>query len=705
MKIIIKLLSDLCTCSGETYNSMVDTDVTYEENGIPYIAAKRVKGCIREAALEMQEFGIISGQEYEEIFGTEGNRKSAFSLSNAYISDYETVTDELKKTPFTELKSTQNVLNQYTALRTQTAVDLKTGVADDNSLRTIRVIRRGLIFEAECSWNRSVSRPEILGQAISLVKHMGMSRTRGMGLVRMELTDTASDKKKQQHVLFGKDKLSEKNKITYRVTLKSPVICKSPQGNQAATQDYIAGSKVLGLIAGALGKDAYQKMIAQGEELIVSNGYPVYKEKRCVPARISLQKVKDQPYAKDGTMCIKDMLLLKTPKEIEGKQMTPANISYIDENGTAINVSTQISYHHQRPADKATGHATGMDGSSFYQLASISEGQSFCGYIYADREPAEQIMKAISECGEIRMGYGSSSEFGAVDFVLSSVEPVHAVSKICTDAIVTLAADVLLYNEEGMLTTDIQYLEKTLQEMAGTNLKLSQPFLKFETIGGFNVTWQRRKPVFYALGKGSTFLIHSDTGFDIGTLNGAFAGERVAEGFGELLVEELPDSINVTIRKPEERKETTEQQLGTSEIIQKLLEAEFERRMQKEVREKLEAKKNEFKNHADSLNAAVAKLRLIFKTETSYEEMKEQASGIEKEEKEDLCSKLLKVIVPERVKEEVIRDMQQDYQLTSEVQFNQLSSILCRDPFKNVYKAYLAELKYFAKTVGGEGEK
>ena len=29
MKITIKLLSDLCTCSGETYNSVVDMDVVY----------------------------------------------------------------------------------------------------------------------------------------------------------------------------------------------------------------------------------------------------------------------------------------------------------------------------------------------------------------------------------------------------------------------------------------------------------------------------------------------------------------------------------------------------------------------------------------------------------------------------------------------------------------------------------------------------
>ena len=46
MKITIKLLSDLCTASGETHNSMVDTDIVYDEYGIPYIPAKRIKGCI-----------------------------------------------------------------------------------------------------------------------------------------------------------------------------------------------------------------------------------------------------------------------------------------------------------------------------------------------------------------------------------------------------------------------------------------------------------------------------------------------------------------------------------------------------------------------------------------------------------------------------------------------------------------------------------
>lgn len=203
MEIKIQLLSDLCTYSGESYNSMVDADVSYDRYGIPNIPAKRLKGCIREAALEMKELGMISQDQFEEIFGKEGEQRAAFSLSNACIFDYEETTDALNCCPYEELKTPQNVLDQYTCTRTQTAVDPESGVADENSLRTIRVVRKGLRFQAECNWEKEVSAPEILGQAVSLVKHIGMARTRGLGMVDMVLVDT--EQRKRPHVLFEKN--------------------------------------------------------------------------------------------------------------------------------------------------------------------------------------------------------------------------------------------------------------------------------------------------------------------------------------------------------------------------------------------------------------------------------------------------------------------------------------------------------------------
>ena len=134
------------------------------------------------------------------------------------------------------------------------------------------------------------------------------------------------------------------------------MICKSAKGNQADTQDYIAGSKILGLIAGLMGEEAYRGMMAQDDEVIVSNAYIMKKNRRCIPGKISLQKEKDQPYDANGSMRILDMLY---DADIENKQMSPAGIDYISADGEVADVTTEISYHHQRPQDKSFGRATG----------------------------------------------------------------------------------------------------------------------------------------------------------------------------------------------------------------------------------------------------------------------------------------------------------------------------------------------------------
>ena len=696
MKIMIKLLSDLCTCSGETYNSMVDMDVVYDENGIPYIPAKRIKGCIREAALEMVEIGIIEKKQYERIFGKEGNSRAAFTLSNAYITGYSEAVEALQACSHRELVSQQNVLNQYTYMRTQTSVDLETGVADENSLRTLRVVKKGLVFEADCEvWDQSENL-EVFKQAVSLVKHMGMSRTRGLGLVNLTLEETSSTN--IQHVKIKKEQLSEKNKIIYEIKLKSAMICKSAKGNQADTQDYIAGSKVLGLIAGALGSDKYKELVGQEDELIVSNAYILNHEQRCVPGRISLQKEKDQPYDKNGEMIVLDMLY---EPDVSKKQMTPANIDYIDKNGVKTDVITEISYHHQRAKDKSIGRATGEnDGSSFYQLCSISAGQSFGGYIYANKEQAERIIDAVNRLGNVRMGYGRSSEFGAVDFELNSVIPVEKKENIVHEAVLTLTADMILYNENGVLTTEIKELKKYLEEILDvSDIEIRNPFLQFVTVGGFNVTWGRRKPIFNALGKGTTMILSSKKGFNIDVLNHTFIGERVAEGYGEVIAEELRQTAEVCIKKTIARNGDLQVVCNDRvELIQKLLQTEFERRIQSSVREKLANNRQKYESKSDTLNSAVAKLRVIYKTENSYEAMLEQVAGIEAGEKNGLCKELTRLIKPEELKCEVTKAMESEYNMKFLNAWNEETL------YKKVYRAYITELKQFVRNVGKKGD-
>lgn len=100
-------------------------------------------------------------------------------------------------------------------------------------------------------------------------------------------------------------------------------------------------------------------------------------------------------------------------------------------------------------------------------------------------------------------------------------------------------------------------------------------------------------------GKGSTFAIHSETGFDIGRLDGAWIGERVMEGYGELQVKEWRQSADVRVRKRREEKADT-CGAAQSDIVKKLLQSEFERRIQEHVRGTLAEKKNSYRNRAEA---------------------------------------------------------------------------------------------------------
>ena len=675
MIISIKLLSDLCCYSGEVYNTTVDTDVVYDDYGLPYIPAKRLKGCIREAALELYEMGLMP--HYNTIFGKEGSDASAFTISNAKLENYDAKVKELKQFEKTDFVNQQNVLSLYTYLRTQTAVDTNTGTAIENSLRTLRVLKKDLIFYADVDLENKDYFEEFKN-AVSMVKHMGVSRTRGLGLVELKVKNISGASVK--HVLFKENELKNENMISYTIHLKSPLICKSAQGNQAKTEDYIAGSKVLGLIARSMGNDAYQKVM---NDIMVSNAYVSLDGNRSLPGRNSLQKIKNQSYV-DGKMEIVDMMYFKNDNDKE--QRTPANIDYMSDQNEVLSVEKQISYHHQRPKDKSIGRATSAAGQ-FYQLASICEAQTFKGFIYANRETAKQIMDAVSKLGQVRMGYGRNSEFGQIDFTLDSVEDARNKETLIHDADLLLASDVILYNDNGMLVADVNVLKDYLNSYFGVDdIEIESPFLSYNAIGGFNVTWRRKKQIFSALSKSSCMKIHSDTGFKASYNHSYFVGERVSEGFGEIVLEKTKENDRVCVYKPVEEERSLNKDANL-DIMNELLEKELEKRMDERVRDVVA--KNSMS--LDQLNPALSKMRLLFRTKSDYNEMKNEFEQLESANKGKRTNLMRDLPM------DVLKDLEKEIQ-------NEYTNFKLRwseeKKFRKLYSAYIRELKYRVKVEG-----
>ncbi|MCX7991565.1 MAG: RAMP superfamily CRISPR-associated protein [Proteobacteria bacterium] len=195
----VTLLSDTIVGSGEGYGAIIDTDIVYDEYGIPYVPSRRIKGCLRDSAnricfyLGKDKKGKLEYPQVEYVFGN-GFRESLFTISNLYIENYKNIKEWFRylyhnmKNAF----SKEAVIDYFTYLRQQTS--LIEGIAKEHSLRTIRCLKKGITFTGTIE---ILSDDEVVYELLYLsaknLKHMGTKRNRGFGEVICELSPHRDD--------------------------------------------------------------------------------------------------------------------------------------------------------------------------------------------------------------------------------------------------------------------------------------------------------------------------------------------------------------------------------------------------------------------------------------------------------------------------------------------------------------------------------
>lgn len=205
----IQLISDAIIGSGEGFGSLIDTDIVFDGLGVPFIPARRIKGCLRDAAQEVCEMmgnaGITSfidlkkearseGTQVfslvEETFGRHGHVASApVFFSNFTIEEYEPNTRWLQylRHTYPNVMSQDSILSVYGYTRQQTGINER-GVADAHSLRTIRAVKKGVVFNGEVRTDMENADTErLLALACANLRCLGTKRNRGFGEVECRL--------------------------------------------------------------------------------------------------------------------------------------------------------------------------------------------------------------------------------------------------------------------------------------------------------------------------------------------------------------------------------------------------------------------------------------------------------------------------------------------------------------------------------------
>ncbi len=199
-KLEIKLEGPALIGSGVGFGVEIDTDIVFDEFGLPYIPAKRIKGCLREAANEINDMFSIAEIDAVKIdinktFGKTGEQDLApVYFSNLYLPDYEKSRVWLRY--FTNEYSTfimhDRIIEHFTEIYQQTKID-KYGVADEHTLRTIRVLKKGLRFEGQVKVD---SDEEIILNTLRFAcqnfRQLGTKRNRGYGKITCVLYDSTN---------------------------------------------------------------------------------------------------------------------------------------------------------------------------------------------------------------------------------------------------------------------------------------------------------------------------------------------------------------------------------------------------------------------------------------------------------------------------------------------------------------------------------
>jgi CRISPR-associated protein Csx10 len=195
-KLRINLLSEVTIGSGNSVGTFIDSDIVVDSFGIPYIPAKRIKGCLRDSLNELiylneiEKLGINEELLNEGFGNKNGDSKGEIHFSNLYIHNYENIKEWCsylnlnKNTIFNK----ESIISYYTIIQRQTAIENDT--AKEHSLRTFRLLKKDLIFEGTIYLPNTNQRLlKLISIATLNLRNIGTRRNRGYGSIECSILD------------------------------------------------------------------------------------------------------------------------------------------------------------------------------------------------------------------------------------------------------------------------------------------------------------------------------------------------------------------------------------------------------------------------------------------------------------------------------------------------------------------------------------
>lgn len=575
-EIHITLYSDFCSGNGYSYYGTIDSEAEHDTFGLPFIPARRLKGCLRECARLLRDSGLWeeSTDPLNYLFGVSGDDSTkGIRIENAYISGYEQIEVGLKLLQENkEIKkyiSPDEVLDLFSDVKAQTRME--NGVADDNSLRFTRIIHQFSPFDKEnrLEFIAKVEYPEgqedKLKQICKALRHIGMNRNRGLGCVKCEFkaedkaADTKDDIEIVENVVINKD-LNQKLNITIFFENLGPLIISGDDKN--TTLKYISGKSVLGALAGSYlsidGNSAddeeFVRLFLSGDTIYsdfnISDGKHIFypapsflnKMKKSKKYVNSLKYSENQGYSSDDYNPANG----NQQKKLKGKYIY---LEKLNKSG-ALNIldcepKQRVIYHHRRG-----------DDALLYSQTALKEGQIFAGNIICGSQYYELILNLLRKTN-FSFGKSKTAQYGKCRIISLNTDIIKDFNVKKDELIYVSLASRGIFQDKYGYTQEPKKVYKIIGEQLGLlNEKVDEDIQIGETdylfcsiqpamIYGYLGVWNLRKAPIAGIESGSTFVYKAEK--DI-CIKNYYVGERNLEGFGKVSIykgDDLPYELKV----------------------------------------------------------------------------------------------------------------------------------------------------------------
>ena len=576
----IKLLSPLTSAGGEGRVGLVDKDIAFDDLGLPILPGRRLKGLWREAYRDVADAWQLCGEtptSVDEIFGKSGQKpndgSACFYIGNAELENalsvkrgwLEYLLDDNGK----EAKIlVDDVVNHYTAVRAQTAIDRHTGSAKENTLRLTRTLKSGWVFRAPVRFTDPPN--EALRNALALgataLRYMGTARTRGLGKVRCRLielnngsikdltpdlsqsslpsiaeADTlrpASGSAGKTPLSAGSSQCTPTHILRYRLTLKESAVIPFSDGdpNTVVTRQDIPGSQLWGGAAWHYLKDASNAPTDPAFRYTFLNGglrfltaYPEVHDRdnfdepdqRTIPIPHSIRELKE----KNRTLVDLSETLDEKQKRKPKRRIGSRHARIYTGNLETTTVNTELNSHHARvPDDRRIGRAL-EDSGVIFKYEAILPDQSFQGAVLGTKDDLNSLKELLENLNRIKIGRSRSAQYGNAAFTWIDNEPLDLnkhiewegfidISKSANTPslpnnrlIITTLSPVLAVNNEGHpdASFPIRELAHRLDLETDNALELTDSYTRTEMISGYHTHLRLPRQQHSAIAVGSVF--------------------------------------------------------------------------------------------------------------------------------------------------------------------------------------------------------